>query len=110
MTDLNPSTAQARIMADEFHRHGVGFAVISPGSRSAALAIAFDQHSGIETRVVLDERSAAFHAIGRARAGGAPVVAICTSGTALANFLPAVVEADLSLVPIILLSAAVPPI
>jgi 2-succinyl-5-enolpyruvyl-6-hydroxy-3-cyclohexene-1-carboxylate synthase len=109
MSQPNPSTAQARAIADEFHRHGVVYAVISPGSRSAALAIAFDEHPDIETVVVLDERSAGFHALGRCRVGSAPVVAVCTSGTALANYLPAVVEADLSLLPLIVLSADRPP-
>ncbi len=109
MTQPNSSTAHARVIADELHRHGVDYAVISPGSRSAALAIALDEHPAIETRVILDERSASFHALGRSRASGAPVVALCTSGTALANFMPAVVEADLSLVPVILISADRPP-
>jgi 2-succinyl-5-enolpyruvyl-6-hydroxy-3-cyclohexene-1-carboxylate synthase len=109
MTQPNPSTAQARVIVDELHRHGVDYAVISPGSRSAALAIAFEEHPGVTTRVVLDERSAAFHALGRSRATTAPVVALATSGTALANYLPAVVEADLSLVPLILISADRPP-
>ena len=63
----------------------------------------------METRVVLDERSAAFHALGRSRATQTPVVALATSGTALANYLPSVVEADLSLVPLILISADRPP-
>lgn len=109
MTQPNPSTAEARVIADELHRHGVGYAVISPGSRSAALAIALDEHPGVETRVILDERSAGFHALGRSRVSGAPTVALCTSGTALANYLPAVIEADLSLVPLIIISADRPP-
>jgi 2-succinyl-5-enolpyruvyl-6-hydroxy-3-cyclohexene-1-carboxylate synthase len=109
MTQPNPSTAQARVMVDELHRQGVDFAVISPGSRSSALAIAFDQHPGIDTSVVLDERSAGFQALGRARATGLPAVAVCTSGTAVANLLPAVVEADLSLVPLLVVSADRPP-
>ena len=109
MTQPNPSTAQARIIVDELHRHGVEYVVISPGSRSAALAIAFEEHQGVTTRVVLDERSAAFHALGRSRATRAPVVALATSGTALANYLPAVVEADLSLLPLLLISADRPP-
>jgi len=109
MTQPNPSTAQARALVDELHRHGVDFAVISPGSRSAALAIALEEHRGIATRVVLDERSAAFHALGRSRATGTPAVALATSGTALANHLPAVVEADLSMIPLILVSADRPP-
>jgi 2-succinyl-5-enolpyruvyl-6-hydroxy-3-cyclohexene-1-carboxylate synthase len=109
MTQPNPSTAQARAIVDELHRHGVDYVVISPGSRSGALAIAFEEHPGITTRVVLDERSAAFHALGRSRAGGSPAVALATSGTALANHLPAVVEADLSLIPLVLISADRPP-
>ena len=109
MTQPNPSTAQARVIVDELHRHGVDYVVISPGSRSAALAIAFEEHAGVQTRVVLDERSAAFHALGRSRATQTPVVALATSGTALANYLPSVVEADLSLVPLILISADRPP-
>lgn len=105
MTQPNPSTAQARAIVDELRRQGVEYAVISPGSRSAALAIAFEGHQGITTRVVTDERSAAFHALGRARASGSPVVVLATSGTALANHMPAVAEADLSLVPLISMSA-----
>ena len=109
MTQPNPSTAQARVIADELHRQGVDYAVISPGSRSAALAIAFEDHPGMTTRVVTDERSAAFHALGRARASRRPVVVLATSGTAVANHLPAVVEADLSLIPLIAISADRPP-
>ncbi len=109
MSSPNPSTALARALIDEFHRNGVEYAVISPGSRSAALAIAADQHPDVETVVVLDERSAGFHALGRSLASGRPVLAIATSGTAVANYLPAVVEADLSGVPVILLSADRPP-
>lgn len=109
MSQPNPSTAQARAMVDELHRHGVGMAVISPGSRSAALAVAFEEHPSIETRVVLDERSAAFLALGHARAREVPAVAVSTSGTAVANYLPAVVEADLSMVSMILMTADRPP-
>lgn len=105
MTQPNPSTAQARAIVDELSRQGVEYAVISPGSRSAALAIALEEHPGITTRVVTDERSAAFHALGRARASGSPAVVLATSGTAVANHLPAVAEADLSLVPLISISA-----
>ncbi|HSK07700.1 MAG TPA: 2-succinyl-5-enolpyruvyl-6-hydroxy-3-cyclohexene-1-carboxylic-acid synthase [Acidimicrobiia bacterium] len=109
MSQPNPSTAQARTIVDELSRHGVDYVVISPGSRSGALAIAFEEHPGITTRVILDERSAAFHALGRSRAAAAPVVALATSGTAVANHLPAVVEADLSLVPLLSISADRPP-
>ena len=109
MTQPNPSTALARALVDEMARHGVKLAVISPGSRSAALAIAFDQHPGITTRVVVDERSAAFWALGQARVTGLPAVVLSTSGTTVANHLPALIEADQSLVPLIVLSADRPP-
>ena len=109
MSQPNPSTALARVVSDEMARHGVSLAVVSPGSRSAALAIAFDQHPGITTRVVLDERSAAFWALGHARATGQPTVVLATSGTAIANHLPALIEADQALVPLIVISADRPP-
>lgn len=105
MTQPNPSTALARALVDELVRGGVRLAVISPGSRSAALAIASADHPGLETRVVLDERSAGFLALGRAKAAVEPAMVISTSGTAPANYLPAVVEADLSLTPLLVLSA-----
>ncbi len=95
----------ARAMVDELSRSGVGLVVISPGSRSAALAIAASTHPDLETRVVLDERSAAFHALGRAKATGFPAVVLSTSGTAPANHFPAVVEADMSLTPLVVLTA-----
>jgi 2-succinyl-5-enolpyruvyl-6-hydroxy-3-cyclohexene-1-carboxylate synthase len=108
MSQPNPSTAQARAIADELARHGVLRAMISPGSRSAALAIALEE-SPIAVDVVVDERSAAFRALGISRATGAPVACVSTSGTAGANFFPAVVEADLSSVPLIILTADRPP-
>ena len=95
----------ARALVDELVRGGVRLAVISPGSRSAALAIASADHPGLETKVVLDERSAGFLALGRAKAAGEPAMVISTSGTAPANYLPAVIEADLSLTPLVVLSA-----
>lgn len=105
MTQPNPSTAMARVVVDELARGGVGLVVVSPGSRSAALAIAAASHELIETRVVLDERSAAFYALGRAKVSGGPVALVCTSGTAVANYLPGVVEASMALVPLVVLSA-----
>lgn len=105
MSHPNPSTALARVVIDELASSGVGFLSIAPGSRSAALAIAADEHLDIETRVFIDERSAAFHALGVARAAGRPAAVIATSGTAPANFMPAVVEADMSCVPLIVISA-----
>lgn len=100
----NPSTALAEVVIDELVRNGVDLFVVSPGSRSAALTIAASQHPRARTVVVIDERSAAFWALGRSKAGGGAAV-IGTSGTAVANWFPAVVEADSSLTPLILLSA-----
>lgn len=105
MSVPNPSTALARVVVDELARNDVELVVISPGSRSGALAIAAADHQRLETVVVIDERSAAFHALGRAKATGRPAVAVATSGTAPANYMPAVVEADMSQTPLILVSA-----
>ncbi|MBV8997185.1 MAG: 2-succinyl-5-enolpyruvyl-6-hydroxy-3-cyclohexene-1-carboxylate synthase, partial [Pseudonocardiales bacterium] len=90
---MNPGTALARVVVDELARGGVVEAVIAPGSRSAPLAIAFADHPGIRLHVRIDERSAAFLGLGLAKASGIPVPIVCTSGTAAANFHPAVLEA-----------------
>lgn len=94
----------ARVIVDELERNGIDLIVLSPGSRSGALAIAAAE-SRATTRVLIDERSAAFWGLGRAKATGVPAAVVCTSGTAPANFLPAVVEADMSLTPLVLISA-----
>jgi 2-succinyl-5-enolpyruvyl-6-hydroxy-3-cyclohexene-1-carboxylate synthase len=109
MTQPNPSIAQARAVVDELARHGLDLAIISPGSRSAAMAIAFEESPGFEVRVVLDERGAVYQAVGHARATGVPAVCLSTSGTAVANYLPGVVEADAALVPVLVVSADRPP-
>ena len=72
MSQPNLSTAMGRSVIDELARGGVELIVISPGSRSTALALAAEEHPRIETRVVLDERSAGFHALGRAKVTGRP--------------------------------------
>ncbi len=105
MTHPNPSTALARVLVDQLAAEGVPLIVICPGSRSGALAIAASEHPEMETRVVIDERSGAFHALGVARASSRPTAVLSTSGTAAANFFPAIVEADLSCVPLIAISA-----
>jgi 2-succinyl-5-enolpyruvyl-6-hydroxy-3-cyclohexene-1-carboxylate synthase len=95
----------ARAVIDELAASGVRLVVVSPGSRSAALAIAAVSHGDVETRVVVDERSAAFHALGASRASGRPVAVVSTSGSAATHFFPAIVEADASCVPLIAISA-----
>lgn len=92
-----------------FYESGVRHAVISPGSRSTPITLAAAIHPGIQKKIVLDERSAAFIALGIGKATGIPALLICTSGTAMANYFPAVVEAKESGVPIIIISADRPP-
>jgi 2-succinyl-5-enolpyruvyl-6-hydroxy-3-cyclohexene-1-carboxylate synthase len=110
---VNPSTAFAVTLVDELVRCGLRDAVLAPGSRSAPLAIALwekaAQDGALRLHVRVDERSAAFLALGLAKAGGRPVVVVCTSGTAAANFHPAVIEADESGVPLLVLTADRPP-
>lgn len=105
MSAPNPSTALARVVVDELVRQGLRLVVLSPGSRSAALAIAAAESPQLETVMFLDERSASFYALGAAKATGVPSVVLATSGTAPANWFPAVVEADASGTPMLLISA-----
>ena len=88
---------------------GVREVIISPGSRSTPLTLAFAAHPGFRKHTIIDERSAAFTALGLAKASGIPACLVCTSGTALANYLPAVIEATQSHVPVIIASADRPP-
>lgn len=90
-------------------QHGVRRAILSPGSRSTPLVLSTALHPGLDHEVILDERSAAFQALGEAKATGRPTLLICTSGSALANYLPAVIEAEHSGIPMILLTADRPP-
>ena len=85
--------------------HGVSQAVISPGSRSTPLALACEQHPEIRTWVQIDERSAGFFALGLSQRKHIPTLLICTSGSAVANWFPAIVEASHSYTPLLLLSA-----
>ena len=95
--------------AAQLAAHGVRDVVISPGSRSTPLAVTFHAHPQLRTHIQLDERAAAFFALGQAKASGTPSVLICTSGTAAANYLPAVVEANHACVPMIVCTADRPP-
>ena len=97
------------IVADELAKSGIETAVLCPGSRSTPLTVAFAGHPDIDAVSQLDERSAAFFALGYAKRTGQPAPLICTSGTALANFHPAVVEANSARVPMVLLTADRPP-
>jgi 2-succinyl-5-enolpyruvyl-6-hydroxy-3-cyclohexene-1-carboxylate synthase len=105
----NANTALASAFVEELARGGVRHAVISPGSRSTPLAVAFWRQPEIEVTVIVDERSAAFFALGAAQASGLPVAMLCTSGTAAANYHPAICEADESALPLIALTADRPP-
>ncbi|WP_406817153.1 2-succinyl-5-enolpyruvyl-6-hydroxy-3-cyclohexene-1-carboxylic-acid synthase [Mycobacterium sp. M23085] len=105
---MNPSTTQARVVVDELIRGGVRDVVLCPGSRNAPLAFALqdaDRSGRIRLHVRIDERTAGYLAIGLAIAAGAPVCVAMTSGTAVANLGPAVIEANYARVPLIVLSA-----
>jgi 2-succinyl-5-enolpyruvyl-6-hydroxy-3-cyclohexene-1-carboxylate synthase len=105
---VNPSTTQARVVVDELIRGGVRDVVLCPGSRNAPLAFALhdaDRDGRLRLHVRIDERTAGYLAIGLAVAAGAPVCVAMTSGTAVANLGPAVIEANYARVPLIVLSA-----
>ncbi|WP_298712550.1 2-succinyl-5-enolpyruvyl-6-hydroxy-3-cyclohexene-1-carboxylic-acid synthase [uncultured Veillonella sp.] len=92
-------------LVDEFYQLGVRHAVFSPGSRSTTMAMLFTEYEGFETYMNIDERSASFMALGIAKAHKKPTVLVCTSGSAEAHYLPAILEAQYSGVPLIVLSA-----
>jgi 2-succinyl-5-enolpyruvyl-6-hydroxy-3-cyclohexene-1-carboxylate synthase len=109
MDPTNANTALASALVEELARCGLRRAVVSPGSRSTPAAVALWRQAEIEVEAIVDERSAAFFALGAAQASGAPVALLCTSGTAAANYHPAVCEADHSALPLIVLTADRPP-
>ncbi|MGB9358360.1 MAG: 2-succinyl-5-enolpyruvyl-6-hydroxy-3-cyclohexene-1-carboxylic-acid synthase [Acidimicrobiia bacterium] len=106
---MDPTTALTTRLAGAFADLGLRHTVISPGSRSTPLALAFAAENRIANHVVHDERSAGFFGLGIAKQSGVPAALICTSGTAAANYLPAIAEAGLARVPLLVLTADRPP-
>lgn len=105
----NASILAGFVVLDELARAGVRHVFITPGSRSTPLVLAASRHPDLQDHSVIDERSAAFAALGVGLATGQPAALICTSGTAAANYLPAICEADLGGVPMVVLTADRPP-
>jgi 2-succinyl-5-enolpyruvyl-6-hydroxy-3-cyclohexene-1-carboxylate synthase len=101
----NLNTLWAEVLVDELARCGLRTVVISPGSRSTPLVMAFSAHPDIEDISIIDERSAAFFALGVARVTRRPTAVVCTSGTAAANYFPAICEANADDVPLLVLTA-----
>lgn len=102
-------TIWARLVAATLADAGVRLVVVSPGSRSTPLVAALAREPRLQLVVIIDERAAAFYALGAGRATGQPAALVCTSGTAAAHYLPAIVEASLAGVPLIALTADRPP-
>jgi 2-succinyl-5-enolpyruvyl-6-hydroxy-3-cyclohexene-1-carboxylate synthase len=105
MSAPNRNTLWGTVIADELTKAGIDAVCLAPGSRCTPLTVALANHESIQTYSHLDERSAAFFALGRAKRTGVPTPLVCTSGTAAANFHPAVIEANQSRVPLLLLTA-----
>jgi len=101
----NIQTYHAAVVVRSFVAKGLKHVVISPGSRSTPLTLAFATHPDIKSHVVIDERSAAFVALGIAHETGKPAALVCTSGTAVANYFPAIAEAQKAGLPMLVLSA-----
>ena len=109
MSAPNRNTLWGRVIAEELAATGVEAVCVAPGSRSTPLTVAVSEHPQLEVLSHLDERSAAFFALGRGRRTAAPTALVCTSGTAAANFHPAILEASESRVPLLALTADRPP-
>ncbi len=109
MTGPDVTTSFARTLVDEWVRAGITHAVVSPGSRNTPLVLALARDGRLRLDVVLDERSAAFRALGAGLATGRPAIVCCTSGTAAANMHPAVIEAHHARVPLLVCTADRPP-
>src|SRR5688572_16653763 len=102
---VNLLTDWATLLLGSFADAGITDVVISPGSRSTPFVIAAARHPRLRCHDSMDERAAAFFALGQARVTGRPSLLICTSGTAAAHYLPAAIEAGLSFTPLVMLTA-----
>ena len=98
-------TAYTAAFVAELVQIGVTEVVVSPGSRSTPMAMVMAEHPGLNIHILVDERSAAFFGLGIAKASGKPVAILCTSGTAAANYFPAIAEANLSRIPLLVITA-----
>jgi 2-succinyl-5-enolpyruvyl-6-hydroxy-3-cyclohexene-1-carboxylate synthase len=105
----NINMAWTMLAAEECWRLGVRHVVVCPGSRSAPLAVAFARHPKLRVHIAHDERGGAFMALGIAKSSGVPAVVVMTSGTAVANALPAMVEARMTRTPMLVFAADRPP-
>lgn len=104
MTVRNLLTAWSELVVDTLVHAGITDLVVSPGSRSTSFVLAAARHAGLRCHDVIDERAAAFFALGQARVTGRPSALLCTSGTAAAQYFPAVVEASVDHVPLVVLT------
>ena len=109
VSDANPSTWWGALIVDALVAGGVELAIVAPGSRSTPLVAAAAAHPAVQTETLLDERTAAFAALGHAKRTGVPTMVVCTSGTAGANMLPAVIEAAADPTPLVICTADRPP-
>ncbi|CAG9622399.1 2-succinyl-5-enolpyruvyl-6-hydroxy-3-cyclohexene-1-carboxylic-acid synthase [Sutcliffiella rhizosphaerae] len=105
MNATNDLTYYLAAFVDELVKSGMREAVISPGSRSTPIALLMAEHPELHVSILVDERSAAFYALGLAKTTNKPVAILCTSGTAATNYYPAIVEAYQSRIPLIVLTA-----
>lgn len=109
MSEMPAATRLARALVDALHAAGIRHVCVCPGARSGPVVFALDAHGDFSTSIHLDERAGAFYALGMARAQAAPVALLCTSGSAVAHFAPAVVEAAAAGVPLVVLTGDRPP-
>ena len=102
---MYPKKKLAQVIVSACHQFEIQTVVISPGSRNAPLTIGFTNHADFKTLSIVDERCAAFFALGIAQQTQQPVALVCTSGSALLNYYPAVAEAYYSQIPLVVISA-----